>query len=548
MKRVLSLFLAILMVLSLCTVSIMTASAASTAKTVTYQVKKGDYIRYTYKLTCSDKIASLDATVDYSDNLELVREYDEEGSFLKSIFPKLGGVVSNFENDGYFLFNASNYSGTRFVEGNNVLINAVFYATADGTATITTTMRSLADVDLKKIVHEYEIVDSARYNTSHAVTKEAGYNADVTYSDNNDITQLVIGGNADVTLTNCTKLKTVTLGVGVTSFTATGCSALENIYVSENNPTFTSIDGILFSKSQKSIMWYPAGRTDEEYTLPSTVAKVGVRAFYGATNLKKIYFSSALTTISERAFWGCKKLSSVIVNKKLKTVGKYAFVNCTSLKTLSVPKTLSSIGSKAYGYKYSSSKWSKISTFTIRGYKSTKVYSHAKSNSLKFSDITPTKATLNKTSITLGVGQTYTLTATISPSNKVDVSSWSTSSKSVCTVSSSGVITAKKAGTATITFKTSNGKKATCKVTVKKAPTQLYLNKYSATISVNKTVNLDPKFKSGYYAAGVKFESADTSIATVSSTGVVKGIKKGTVTITASTYNGLSRTCTITVK
>ena len=78
----------------------------------------------------------------------------------------------------------------------------------------------------------------------------------------------------------------------------------------------------------------------------------------------------------------------------------------------------------------------------------------------------PTSVSLNKTSLTLDVSKSYTLTKTVSPSNAVTSYTWRSSNTSVATVDGNGKVTAKKAGTATITVKTSNGKTATCKVTV----------------------------------------------------------------------------------
>lgn len=79
-----------------------------------------------------------------------------------------------------------------------------------------------------------------------------------------------------------------------------------------------------------------------------------------------------------------------------------------------------------------------------------------------------TGVSLNKTSLSMTIGDTQTLTATVTPSNATDKSvTWSSSNTSVATVSSSGVVTAKAAGTATITVTTSDGAKtATCSVTV----------------------------------------------------------------------------------
>ncbi len=81
--------------------------------------------------------------------------------------------------------------------------------------------------------------------------------------------------------------------------------------------------------------------------------------------------------------------------------------------------------------------------------------------------INPTSVTLNKTTAELKVGETLTLNATVLPADATDKSvTWSSSDTKVATVKD-GVVTAVKAGTATITVTTANGLTATCKVTVK---------------------------------------------------------------------------------
>lgn len=84
-------------------------------------------------------------------------------------------------------------------------------------------------------------------------------------------------------------------------------------------------------------------------------------------------------------------------------------------------------------------------------------------------NIAVTKVTLNKSSLSIQKGKKYTLKATVAPSNATNKKiTWSSSNTSVASVSG-GTVTAKKAGTATITAKSVNGKRATCKVTVTNA-------------------------------------------------------------------------------
>lgn len=84
--------------------------------------------------------------------------------------------------------------------------------------------------------------------------------------------------------------------------------------------------------------------------------------------------------------------------------------------------------------------------------------------------VTAASVTLNKTSNSMTAGDLYQLTATVLPANTTNKAiTWSSSNTAVATVSSAGKVKAVKAGTATITAKTSNGKTATCKITVSNA-------------------------------------------------------------------------------
>ena len=214
----------------------------------------------------------------------------------------------------------------------------------------------------------------------------------------------------------CDSLKEITLGSGLENFFDTydlnGSHSFECIDISKNNKYYCSIDGVAFSKDKKKLLKYPPAKKDEIYTIPDSVSKLSMPMGF---------------TLNEN-------LKAVIIPKSVKEISLYTFG--TSLNS-------------------------------IYGYKGTVAETYAKENGFKFIEISePTSVSLNKTSLTLDVGKSYTLTKTVSPSNAATSYTWRSSNTSVATVDSNGKVTAKKAGTATITVKTSNGKTATCKVTV----------------------------------------------------------------------------------
>lgn len=148
--------------------------------------------------------------------------------------------------------------------------------------------------------------------------------------------------------------------------------------------------------------------------------------------------------------------------------------------------------------------------------------------------------TLDKTSATVYTGKTVTLKAASNDTAKTVT--YTTSNKAVATVSSTGVVKGVKAGTAVITANCGNAT-ATCKVTVK-APSVKFAKK-SAVVYKGKTVTVKATLAG---VSSVTYKSSNTKIATVNSkTGTVKGIKAGTVTITA-TSGKLKATYKLTVK
>ncbi|MCR5792572.1 MAG: Ig-like domain-containing protein [Lachnospiraceae bacterium] len=172
----------------------------------------------------------------------------------------------------------------------------------------------------------------------------------------------------------------------------------------------------------------------------------------------------------------------------------------------------------------------------------------------------PAKVTMNKDDVTLIVGEKATLSATVAPEAAENKEVTYASTKAgVATVDKNGVVTAVSPGTTVITATTSNGvvgfatvtvnAKATEKPIVTPAvkATKITLNKKKVTIKKGKKVTLKatvtPKGSSK-----VTWKTSNKKVATVTSKGVVKGVKKGKATITAKTSNGKKATCKVTVK
>lgn len=165
--------------------------------------------------------------------------------------------------------------------------------------------------------------------------------------------------------------------------------------------------------------------------------------------------------------------------------------------------------------------------------------------------------TLSDSSVSLDVGDTYTLTCTVDTNAYPYSEAWTSSNTSVATVSSSGVVTAVGSGTATITCTvTGEGESdsATCKVTVTEVfvPEYIYvtLDETSVSLEIGDYIYLYEEVDTNLSEYETTWTSSNTSVAKVSSSGKVTAVSAGTATITCTVSgNGESdsATCKVTV-
>ncbi len=168
-------------------------------------------------------------------------------------------------------------------------------------------------------------------------------------------------------------------------------SELEEIIVKEGNPVFQSVDGVVYDKQMKTLLWCPKKKSGSltvpqgvetigEYGLaysrlseillpdslqeigqsaflecrftdvniPKSVKKIGRDAFDRCGKIKEIRLPDGIKTINRGLFSYCGKLSDIYIPKSVNDIGDFAFSDCSRLETIYLPKGLKSIGQGAF--------------------------------------------------------------------------------------------------------------------------------------------------------------------------------------------------------
>jgi hypothetical protein len=194
----------------------------------------------------------------------------------------------------------------------------------------------------------------------------------------------------------CSGLTSVTIGSSVTSIVTaafSSCSGLTVFSVEAMNASYSSLDGVLFNKSQTALIQFPRGKigsytipnsvtnTGEgafsycsgltnvtipnsvtsigsysfsscsgltNITIPNSVTSIGYRAFFNCSGLTSVTLPNNLTNTGDSAFWGCSNLTSVTFPNSVTTIGNNAFFYCTNLNSLTIPNSVTSIGGSAF--------------------------------------------------------------------------------------------------------------------------------------------------------------------------------------------------------
>ena len=385
----------------------------------------------------------------------------------------------------------------------------------------------------------------------------------------------------------------------------TFCDSLTSIAIPDS---VTSIGGCAFA--------YCSSLTS--ITIHDSVTSIGSSAFEMCSSLTSITIPSSVTSIGESAFEYCRSLTSVTIPNSVTSIGESAFVKCSGLKDVYYSgtqeqwrrieidcdndeltnATIHFLGSgdvsvtgisldkaslavtvdssvqlnasvkpenaqnKTVHWESSNPAVASVSAGLVTAKSKGTATITAKTDDGGYTATCTvtvsqpvTGISLNQSSISIIKGKTYQLSASIQPSGASNRNvTWSSSNSNIATVSSSGKVSAKAAGTATISVTTKDGSKtAKCTVTVKNEPikvTGVSLNRSQITLFVGKSENLTAAVKPSNAAnKGITWQSSNTNVATVDSGGRITARAEGTATITVKTNdNGKIAKCTVTVK
>ena len=335
----------------------------------------------------------------------------------------------------------------------------------------------------------------------------------------------------------CEKLTTVNIGAGLATFgdyrPFKSCPALKEFTVASGNLIFSAVDGVLYSDGGSTLCIYPQGKTSTSFTVLTEVASVDVtrieeRAFMENPYLEKVIIPEGVTTIGDEAFFNCY-LKSISFPDSLTTVEdevayclKFHYNDTTTV----IDQTAENLKGKTWCGNGSEGTYANLYyfdgvSFTVTFWSDGDIVKEIKTDNYgKLSEPLPTPAdkpgytfdgwwtsvpggvqitldyvfirdsnvyakweyvpgvvtgvSLDKTSNTIDVGDSFKLVATVTPSDapNKDVT-WKSSDTSVATVDQYGTVHGVAKGDAVITVTTvDGGKEATCHVYVGTTPPQ----------------------------------------------------------------------------
>lgn len=133
---------------------------------------------------------------------------------------------------------------------------------------------------------------------------------------------------------------------GINAFTLN--ISLQEINVSPDNRFFTSLDGVLYTKDLKTLIYYPPLRLASSFEIPSAVEVIGRWSFCYNAFLTGIRIPSTVIEVGEDAFASTFSIKWVIVEEGVKILGLCCFQDSASLRYAWLPASLETVGARLF--------------------------------------------------------------------------------------------------------------------------------------------------------------------------------------------------------
>jgi hypothetical protein len=188
---------------------------------------------------------------------------------------------------------------------------------------------SLTTISVDALNSVYSSADGVLFDKSQAALKQYPTGRAGAYAISNSVTS--IESSAFYACTSLTSVKIPSSLTNIGGFGFYACGSLTTISVEALNPVYSSVDGVLFDKSQATLVQFPAGRAGT-YTISNSVTSIESSAFSTCTRLSSVVSPASVTNIGSYAFNDCTNLTEVYFGGNAPSVGAsvfYSDINAT---------------------------------------------------------------------------------------------------------------------------------------------------------------------------------------------------------------------------
>ena len=333
----------------------------------------------------------------------------------------------------------------------------------------------------------------------------------------------------------CSDLTSITIPESVTcieDYAFGECSNLTSIIVEKRNKNYDSRNdcNAIIEKESNTLI---AGCMNT--IIPNSVTSIGNLAFANCKSLTSITIPNSVTSIKQMAFYGCSGLTSITIPNSVTSIGVQAFQGCFGLTSVTIPNSMTSIGNSAF------SGCSGLTSVTIPN----SVRSIGDNTFYNCSGLTSVTIPNSVSSIGFsafnGCSGLTSITCEASTPPYCDYYCFYNVNKSIPIYVPANSVKAYK--------KAKEWKNFTNIQAIIVEPTSISFADASENLIVGKTMKLEATITpEDATNKTIIWTSSNTDVATISSEGIVTAKGAGTTIITATTNNGKTAKCTITVE